>query len=120
MSNHPINLTLRFLLELAALAAMAYWGWTMHGGIGRGVWVVGLPLVAAFLWGTFRVPGDPGKAPVPVSGPVRLLLEVVFFGAAVEFLAAAGHEDLSLILGGVILLHYLASYDRVIRLLRYR
>jgi hypothetical protein len=30
MSKNPANLALRFVLELAALAALGYWGWTTH------------------------------------------------------------------------------------------
>lgn len=118
MSNNPINLALRFFLELAGLAAMAYWGWTTHDGAWRFVWGIGLPVVAAALWGVFRVPNDPGNAPVAVPGPVRLLLEALYFGAAVGLLAAADQERTAVILGVVIVLHYVASYDRVIRFLR--
>ena len=117
MSNNPINLALRFILELAGLAAMGYWGWTTHDGVGRYVWGFGLPVLAAAVWGVFRVPGDPGDAPVAVSGVVRLLLEAAYFGGAVGLLYAAGRESAALILGVVVVLHYLASYDRVIRFL---
>jgi hypothetical protein len=44
-----------------------------------------IPLLAATAWGVFNVKGDPsrsGKAPVPVPGIVRLLLELAFFGSA--------------------------------------
>lgn len=34
MSKHPVNLALRFFLELAAIAAMAYGSWTASGGSG--------------------------------------------------------------------------------------
>lgn len=119
MSENPINLGLRFVLELAALAAMAYWGWTQHEDIGRALAVV-VPLVAAALWGVFRVPGDPRDAPVAVPGPVRLLLEAAFFGAAVLLLAAADQPSAAAVLGGVVLAHYAASYDRVARLLANR
>jgi hypothetical protein len=113
MSNHPINLALRFLLEMAILAALAYWGWAEHHGLWRAVLAVGLPLAAALLWGTFRVPGDPKDAPVPVPGPVRLLLELVLFAAAVWFLAAADQPSAAAVLGVLVVLHYAASYDRV-------
>lgn len=118
MSNQPANLALRFFLELAALFALAYWGWTQHDGLVRLLWTIGLPLVAAALWGVFRVNGDPGKAPVPVPGILRLALEALIFGGAVWALYAAGQETCSLIFGVVIVLHYLISYDRVIWLLR--
>ncbi len=75
MGSHSLNLALRFLLELAALGAMGYWGWTQHEGPVRWRWAIGLPLVAAVLWGTFAVPNDPsrsGQAPVPIPGILRL------------------------------------------------
>lgn len=118
MSKNPLNLLIRFLLELAGLAAMAYWGWTQHEGLLRGVLAVGLPLVAAALWGTFRVSGYPKDAPVEVPGIVRLLLEFAYFGVAVGLLAAASQQQVALVFAVVVLLHYLASYDYVLALLR--
>ena len=117
MSAHPLNLALRFLLELAALAAYAYWGWTAHEGIQRHLLGIGLPLLAAVLWGTFRVPNDPGNAPVPIPGPLRLLLEAAFFAGAVGLLATVRSTP-ALVLGVLLVLHYAASYDRVLWLLR--
>jgi len=117
MGSHPINLLLRFVLELAALAAAGYWGWTEKSGGWRWAWAIGLPLVMAVLWGTFRVDGDPKDAPVPVPGIVRLLLEAAFFATAVVLLAAAGQSQLAIIFGVVILAHYAVSYDRIAWLL---
>jgi hypothetical protein len=113
MGSHPINLALRFLLELAAWASMAYWGWTQHQGIARFGWAIGLPLVAMAVWGTFRVPGDPGDAPVAVPGVLRLVLELAEFGLAVGLLIVAGRFALGIGLGVIVLLHYAVSYDRI-------
>ncbi len=118
MSKNPINLALRFCLELIILYALGYWGWTQHTGTARILWTFGLPLGAAALWGTYRVNGDPGKAPVPIPGPARLVLEVVFFGAAGWALYAAGRGMWGLIFGMVVLAHYLVSYDRILWLVR--
>ena len=118
MSQNPIILTIRFVLELAALAAMGYWGWTQHDGLLRVLLAVGLPLLAAALWGVFRVSGYPKDAPVEVPGVVRLLLEVAFFGVGAALLAAAGQRDAALVLAAVVVLHYAASYDYVLALLR--
>ena len=117
MSSHPLNLALRFLLELAALAAYACWGWAAHEGAWRYLLGIGLPLLAAVLWGTFRVPNDPGKAPVPIPGPAWLLLEAIFFAAAVGLLAAVSTWP-AIVFGVLVALHYAASYDRVAWLLR--
>ena len=50
MSQNPINLGVRFLLELAALAALGFWGWTQHTGVLRYLLAIVLPLFAAFMW----------------------------------------------------------------------
>jgi hypothetical protein len=52
-----VNLALRFLLELCALAALAYWGFQLGKGliakIGLGI---GAPLLAAVVWATLVAP----------------------------------------------------------------
>jgi hypothetical protein len=118
MANNPVNLGLRFLLELAALFAMGYWGWTQHEGFARVLLAIGIPLIAAALWGTFRVDNDPKKAPVAVPGVARLLLEIVFFAVGVALLAAANQTTAATVFGLVVLFHYLISYDRVLWLLK--
>jgi hypothetical protein len=118
MGNHPLNLALRFALELAGLWALGYWGWTAHAGALRWLLAIGAPLLAAALWGTFRVPGHPGRAPVPVPGPVRLLLEAAFFGSAVWALFAAERPAWAWVLAALVVAHYAASYDYVLKLLR--
>jgi hypothetical protein len=118
MANHPLNLALRFLLELLALFAMGYWGWTQHSGMARYLWTFGLPLIAAVIWGTFRVPGHPGPAPVSVPGPARLFIEAIVFAGGVWAFSASGRGSWALVFGAVVLLHYLLSYDYVIELLK--
>ena len=113
MGQNPLNLALRFALELAALYFIGYWGWTRHEGLWRYLLAFGLPLLAAIMWGTFRVPGDGGAPRVRVSGAVRLLIEIIFFGFAVWGLFAAGATTTALIFGGLVLFHYLISYDRI-------
>ncbi len=102
MSSHPINLAVRFLLELAALAAIGFWGWSRGEGVLRFVLALGLPLIAAVLWGTFRVPGDSsasGQTPVAIPGVLRLLLELAIFACATWALYDAGTVQPALILG---------------------
>ncbi|HEU4862451.1 MAG TPA: DUF2568 domain-containing protein, partial [Candidatus Limnocylindria bacterium] len=60
MSTTPAVLGLHFLLELVALFAVGYWGWTAHDGAQRWVWATALPLLLATVWAVFRVPGDGG------------------------------------------------------------
>jgi hypothetical protein len=120
-SRNVLNLVFRFLLELGALAALAYWGYQSGDGlimqIGMGI---GAPLLVALAWGTFRVPNDPGNAPVPVSGRVRLVIELVVFELAAAGLSAAGQQLLAWIFGAAVVVHYLLTFDRVLWLLRDR
>jgi len=118
LSAHPVNLALRFLLELTALLAMGVWGWRQGEGGLRYVLAVGIPLAAAAVWGTFRIPNDPGKAPVAVPGILRLALELAYFAFATWALFDIGAELPGWIFGIVTAIHYLVSYDRVGRLLR--
>ena len=121
MGSHPINLAVRFLLELAAFGGLAFWGWEQGDGVLRFVFALGSFLIAAILWGTFNVPGDPsrsGKAPVKVPGFVRLLLELLIFAAGSWAIHASGYGQFALGMVIVVVVHYLLSYDRIAWLLQ--
>lgn len=121
MGQNPLNLAFRFLLEILALLAVGYWGWVEHTGLLRILLAVGLPVLAAVLWATFRVPGDvsaSGRAPVAVPGWLRLLLELGLFAAATWGLFDAGATTAATIFGLAVVVHYAISYDRVLWLLR--
>ena len=116
MGTHPLNLAVRFLLELSALSALGLWGWRHGDGVWRFVIAAAIPLIAAALWGTFAVPGDPsrsGSAPVPVAGLFRLALEFGFFASATWALYDLRYGVLSAVFGAAVVIHYLLSYDRV-------
>jgi hypothetical protein len=122
MSLHPINLILRFQLEIAALVAVGYWGFATHTGLGRVLFGILLPAAIAVAWAVLAVPGDrarSGLAPLPVPGALRLLLELAFFAFAAWALYDAGRPLLATILAGVTLVHYALSYDRVAWLMRH-
>ncbi len=121
MGTHLINHTLRFSLELSALFSLGYWGWTQHEGIVRIVWMIALPVISAILWGTLAVPDDPsrsGKAPIPTPGILRLFLEFAIFSLGIWCLFSAGQPTWGWILGILVILHYVTSYDRIIWLLK--
>ena len=118
MGRHPVNLALRFFLEIAAFVAIGYWAWTAHTGVLRVVLVILLPVLAAFIWGAFRVPNYGGAPLVQVPGVVRLLIELGIFGFAVWGLFDAGAVTTALIFGGITLLHYITSYDLVLWLIK--
>jgi Protein of unknown function (DUF2568) len=86
-----VTLTVRFLCELAMLAALAYWGFTVGRGVGAWVLGLGAPLLAAVVWGAFVAP----RARWPVPIPVRVAIELVLFGAAAGALAVAGQPVLA-------------------------
>ena len=122
MGSHPLNLILRFLLELAALATLGIWGWQYGDGSWLGYMLAaGLPIIAAVVWGVFNVPNDPsrsGKAPVVVPGIVRLIIELLLFALATWALYDLSYVLLSWVLAGVVMLHYLISYNRIIWLIK--
>ncbi len=87
-----VNLTLRFLLELAALTALGYGGWHAGwSGWSRLLLVVLLPTAAAVLWGLFVAP----RATYPLRDPIRLAPEWLVFGGATLALLLTGHPVLA-------------------------
>lgn len=120
MGAHPINLGIRFLLELAALASMAYWGGKQSDGGMKYVFMFAIPIIAAAMWGTFAVADDPsrsGSAPIPVPGLLRLILELSFFGVATWMLFDLKQNTYSILIGSITIVHYIISYDRIAWLL---
>ncbi|HEY9227856.1 MAG TPA: YrdB family protein [Gemmatimonadaceae bacterium] len=83
-----INLGVRFLLELAALAIFGYWGATLAAGVVlRTTAAVVLPLAVAVCWGIFISP----KARVPTGRLGRAGLGLLVFLAAAAALYTRGH-----------------------------
>lgn len=116
MGSNPINLALRFVLEILALIAAGKWGWHQSEGWLRYALAIGIPIVLAVIWGTFAVPDDPsrsGMAPVPTPGMIRFFIEIAIFGFATWVIIDMGFSRTGLVFGIIILLHYLISYDRI-------
>ena len=122
MGSHPINLALRFRLELTAWVAMGFWGWNQGQGALRIVLAISIPVIAAVLWGVFAVPEDPsrsGNTIISMPGIFRLALELIFFSFATWTLHRAGATTASWIFGIVTLVHYFVSYDRLCWLIQH-
>jgi uncharacterized protein DUF2568 len=97
---------LRFVLELAALTALGYWGFAEHDGVLQWLLGLGAPLLAAVVWGAFVAP----KASRPTVDPVRLLLELGVFGSGVIALFAADAVVLGVVLAGLVALHLVLTF----------
>ncbi|HWV69420.1 YrdB family protein [Chitinophaga sp.] len=118
MNTHPVNLMVRFLLEILMLVILGYRGWHLGEGWLSYVLALAFPLCAAVLWGVFRIPNDPKPAPVAIPGVARLLLEFLLFGAAVWSLASLRYLHGSIALAVVVIIHYAVSWDRTLVMLQ--
>jgi uncharacterized protein DUF2568 len=91
-------LAVRFVLELAALAALAYWGFSEFDGVLSVLLGVGAPLTAAVIWGLLVSP----KA--RYGSPARQAIgEAVVFGAAVIALLDSDQPVLAIVFAAVAL-----------------
>ena len=93
------NLALRFLLELCALAALAYWGVeTGSNVIAEIVLALGATGLFIAVWGRWVAPRTSARLP----DPQRLVVELLLFAAAVAALAAAGEPRLAAVFAAII------------------
>lgn len=102
-----LNLGLAFLLELAMLAAFAYWGF--HTGsttLTRLLLSVGVPLIVAVIWGLFMAP----KARRRLRGGAYQLARIVIFGLAAAALALAGAPIVAIVFVILFLLNTILLY----------
>lgn len=121
MTKNPLNLAVRFLLELAAIITMGIWGYNYSGSMPPIFFAIILPLGFALLWGIFAVKDDPsrsGKTVVPTPGILRLFLELFLFATATWMLRDLAYDPAWWIFGLIVLIHYIISYDRVSWLLK--
>jgi hypothetical protein len=94
------NLALSFLLELGALAALAYWGWqTTDDPVGKAVVAVGAPLVMAVIWGAFVAP----RAAVRVRPTLKAALSLLILETAAVAVIVAGQLDVGGLFAALIL-----------------
>ena len=96
------NLALSFLLELCMLAALGYWGFkTGNGVVTQLLLCLGVPLLAAVVWGIFLAPASSRR----LRGPLHLALEFVIFGLAFIALYVAGQP----VLAGIFVIIYVIN-----------
>lgn len=81
-----VNLALKFALELACFAALAYAGAKLGSGLWAVVLAVALPAVAIAVWARWNAPRSAHRLPTATRVP----LELAVFGAAALGLFVAG------------------------------
>ncbi|MGG2093356.1 YrdB family protein [Bacillus sp. S13(2024)] len=97
-----VNLAIRFLLELCAIASLGYWGFQVgESAYTKFVFGIGSPLLLAILWGAFIAP----KASLKLPEPYRFILELIIFGAASFALYFVDKPILAIILGMVFIIN---------------
>jgi inner membrane protein involved in colicin E2 resistance len=94
-----VSAVIGFLLELCALFALGYFGFTQFGFPFSVVIGIGLPLAAAVLWGLFRAP----RRTFPTPFWVRIAVEAVVMSAAVAALALSQLPVIALVFAGTAL-----------------
>jgi hypothetical protein len=99
-----LALAARFVLEVWALAGLAYSGWRVDGPLWiRLLLAVALPVIGIAIWGRWVAP----RGRRVLRDPVRLIPEWVVFGGATVALVLAGQPVIG------VLLAVLAAADRV-------
>lgn len=109
-SIHLLNEGLAFLMELAAIALLCWWGLrTGHGLLLQLLLGLGAPAVAVVAWGLFASP----KAAIQLPMPAVLAVKAAVFGSAAAALLALGHHPAALVFAVVALINTgLAAFDR--------
>ena len=94
----PANLALKFLLELAAIAAFAYWGTTVGSGATAVVAAIAAPVAMIVVWAVFAAPTARRRLRLAARAP----LELGVFGLDAAALATAGQPALAVALAAVV------------------
>jgi hypothetical protein len=85
----PFLLAVRFLLELALLAALVIWGFNLDSGLGlRLVAAIAAPVAFIAIWARWVAP----KSEHQLEDPARLVVETILFGLAAVALGLAGYQ----------------------------
>jgi len=107
---HAVNESAAFLIELAMLCGLAWWGATVHGAIVvRVLLALAAPVAAAVVWALFAAPR--ARFRMPVAGV--LAVKTAMFGLTALAVYAAGLRVLAIVAGGIAFLSAcIAAVDR--------
>ncbi|MET7743750.1 YrdB family protein [Streptomyces sp. NPDC005385] len=93
------NELLAFLLELAALALLSWWGFSTGANAAvRIVLGLGVPSAAILLWALFAAP----KARLKPALPLVLLVKALVLGGSAAALYALGHHAAAIVMAVVV------------------
>ena len=96
-----------FLLEMVMLVSFMYWGFHLDTSLlVKILFGIGTPILVAIIWGTFIAP----KASIPVSVPIRILLQIILFSSAAVALYFSEKGTLAIIFGTVVLIEMTLMY----------
>ncbi|NIJ14014.1 hypothetical protein FHU38_004358 [Saccharomonospora amisosensis] len=99
------NQILAFLFELAALAALGYWGFSVGGSLPLKVVLgVGSPALAAAVWGLFAAP----RARFQLSVAGVLVVKAAVFAAATVALYVTAPQPLAIAFAALVVLNTVA------------
>jgi len=102
-----INLALRFVLEMFALGAVAYWGFKSgKDGILKWLMAIGAPALLAVIWGVFGSP----KAVMKLTGILHFTVEVLAFGLPALALYFADKQNLAFIYMVVVIINRILMF----------
>lgn len=102
-----INLAAAFFLEIAMLAAFAYFGFHYPQNIViKYVLVIALPVVAIIFWGYFAAP----KSKHRLQQPSRVLFALTMFGAAIFLLNMTGKIMLASVFAIMVIINQLLLF----------
>ncbi|MGE7185897.1 YrdB family protein [Peribacillus sp. NPDC006672] len=99
-----VNLSVRFLLEIFALAVYGYWGYKVgNTGVMKGFLSIVIPLGIAVVWGIFGSP----KASIQLSAQLHLILEALMFLVPVGLILSLKNVKLAWFYGVIVILNRL-------------
>ena len=96
-----VNLGLKFLLEVAAVVAFAYWGANTDGLPLSLILAIAVPVVVIAAWAVFAAPKSARRLPAQA----RIPFELAVFVAAVLALLAAGASGAALVMAVLVALN---------------
>lgn len=110
----------QFAMELASLMGIGLIGWHLgNKGFLGAILAVAFILLTGVVWGRFRTPGfvPTGREPQnPVSGPVRIAIELGVYLLGIFGIWWSGRESTAYIVIGIMILTLVISYKRLLAL----